>query len=68
LKLVKDNIKKNNVKLKIINQIPDKMLKSPYQKSKDSHYIKYQDKSLPTNLIFNNQNKNDKHNLYYGNK
>jgi len=29
LKLVKDNIKKNNVKLKIINQIPDKMLKSP---------------------------------------
>lgn len=29
LKHVKDNIKKNNVKLQIINQIPDKLLKSP---------------------------------------
>jgi uncharacterized protein YcgL (UPF0745 family) len=54
LKHVKDNIKKNNVKLQIINQIPDKLLKSPYSKSKDNHYIKYQDKSLPTHLLFNN--------------
>lgn len=29
LKNVKDNLKKNNVKLQIINQIPDKLIKTP---------------------------------------
>lgn len=29
IKNVKDNLKKNNVKLQIINQIPDKLIKTP---------------------------------------
>jgi len=58
LKSLKDNTKKNNIKLQIINQIPGKLLKSPYQKAKDNHYIKYNDSSIPTHQIFNNANKN----------